>query len=396
MASWRARHSQLADQMTESDEYNDCFPLTQPSGAAEEDVAATEPRAGRPFRVCLTGGPCAGKSSALSILRTRLQKCGFQVLAVPEVATPLFEGSGGYDPAWVGGPQHIDLQHIFITHQIAQEESFLGLAKLREAPAVVLCDRGCLDGFTFCSAAEWSEVLAKAGVTQEELFARYDLVVHLKTAAGFEGDRFYQFGPGSNNPSRFHTPSQALECDLKSAQVYGAHPAFVVVENRPTFEEKIGAVLAAVQSRLKLSMGLCNKRARRPVQAVKLPDSLPADAAARLEIYETTITTVELESGRHQLRRHRRLDGGEEVAAASGGGGEGGSIGAATEGSFGLGRRMSCSGAGRLSTACRSSSPLSAVAMCAFTALPVPAVFVCHSRGASRESSALYLSVLRL
>ena len=47
----------------------------------EEEVAAAEPRAGRPFRICLTGGPCAGKSSALSALRTRLQKLGLQVWA---------------------------------------------------------------------------------------------------------------------------------------------------------------------------------------------------------------------------------------------------------------------------------------------------------------------------
>ena len=72
---------------------DDTTPLTPPSGASSHDIDLAEPRAGKPFRVCLTGGPCAGKSSALSVLRNRLQKCGFQVLCVPECATPLFEGT---------------------------------------------------------------------------------------------------------------------------------------------------------------------------------------------------------------------------------------------------------------------------------------------------------------
>ena len=41
-------------------------------------------------------------------------------------------------------------------------------------------------------------------------YANFWQVCHLRTAAGYEGDAFYEFGPGSNNPSRFHTPSQAL------------------------------------------------------------------------------------------------------------------------------------------------------------------------------------------
>jgi hypothetical protein len=40
------------------------------------------------------------------------------VLAVPECATPLFEGSGGYDPAWVGRPEHVELQRIFLRWQV--------------------------------------------------------------------------------------------------------------------------------------------------------------------------------------------------------------------------------------------------------------------------------------
>lgn len=40
-------------------------------------------------RVCLTGGPCAGKTTALSTIRLRLEQIGYRVLLVPEAATIL-------------------------------------------------------------------------------------------------------------------------------------------------------------------------------------------------------------------------------------------------------------------------------------------------------------------
>ena len=39
------------------------------------------------YRVCLTGGACAGKTTALASLTEKLTKVGFHVLQVPESAT---------------------------------------------------------------------------------------------------------------------------------------------------------------------------------------------------------------------------------------------------------------------------------------------------------------------
>jgi tRNA uridine 5-carbamoylmethylation protein Kti12 len=43
-------------------------------------------------RICLTGGPCAGKTTALSTLAEALTKQGFRVLQVPEAATLMMKG----------------------------------------------------------------------------------------------------------------------------------------------------------------------------------------------------------------------------------------------------------------------------------------------------------------
>ena len=44
------------------------------------------------YRVCLTGGPCAGKTTALTTLTLYLTSKGFKVLLVPEAATLMMKG----------------------------------------------------------------------------------------------------------------------------------------------------------------------------------------------------------------------------------------------------------------------------------------------------------------
>jgi len=43
-------------------------------------------------KLCITGGPCAGKTTALAVLQTDLLQLGFVVLTVPEAATLLMKG----------------------------------------------------------------------------------------------------------------------------------------------------------------------------------------------------------------------------------------------------------------------------------------------------------------
>ena len=46
------------------------------------------------FRVVLTGGPCAGKTTAITSIATRLRENGFNVFIVPEAASMIFTSGG--------------------------------------------------------------------------------------------------------------------------------------------------------------------------------------------------------------------------------------------------------------------------------------------------------------
>jgi len=43
-------------------------------------------------RICITGGPCAGKTTALAELTIQLRQLGFRVLCVPDAAHVMKKG----------------------------------------------------------------------------------------------------------------------------------------------------------------------------------------------------------------------------------------------------------------------------------------------------------------
>jgi len=141
----------------------------------------------KPFVVVLTGGPCSGKSSALALLRDRLSVRGFQVLAVPENATHFLANSDGFQPEWVGTSAQAHMQRLFLDFQIYQEDAFKEFGALHpRKPCVLLLDRCTLDSKIFVSSEQqWQDVLSMPGkptVSEADLVARYDLVIHAPSA----------------------------------------------------------------------------------------------------------------------------------------------------------------------------------------------------------------------
>ena len=91
-------------------------------------------------RIVLTGGPCAGKSSALAHLREAAKAEGFDVITAPEVATVIFN-SGWMFPD-EDDPAHEDKKYNFqlniLKLQLQLERSLTSCAgattQLRRAP----------------------------------------------------------------------------------------------------------------------------------------------------------------------------------------------------------------------------------------------------------------------
>jgi CYTH domain-containing protein/predicted ATPase len=195
------------------------------------------------FRIVLTGGPCAGKSTALAHITDRLRSLGHEVFCAPEAATLLLGAGAGV----VGVPaeQMKRFQQGVLRLSLALEDSLLAYARGTGQPAVLICDRGMMDGAAYVDAAAWTELLRDMGHSVVELRdQRYDAVVHLVTAA--EGAE--QFYSNQNNAVRYETPEQARGVDQRLRRAWVGHPRLRIIDNASNFEDKMRRVVAAVSA----------------------------------------------------------------------------------------------------------------------------------------------------
>ena len=131
-------------------------------------------------KIVITGGPCAGKTTALSWIQNAFTKKGYRVLFVPETATELI--SGGVAP-WTCG-SNTDYQKGQVRLQLVKEDIFMTAAQTMSAERIlIVCDRGALDNRAYMDDKEWAQVLETLGVDEISLRDSYDAVFHLVTAA---------------------------------------------------------------------------------------------------------------------------------------------------------------------------------------------------------------------
>jgi CYTH domain-containing protein/predicted ATPase len=193
------------------------------------------------YRIVLTGGPCGGKSTALSLVTERMQGVGFPVYRVPEAATLLLGGGiriQGATPA-----QLVDAEEGVLRVMMALEDAFHAAARSTDRPAIILCDRGTLDVSAYLPREAWEALLDEQGWTAVGLRdRRYEAVLHLVTAA----DGAEAFYTTENNAVRAETPEQARVLDRRLRDAWVGHPRLRVIDNSTDFAGKVQRVVAAV------------------------------------------------------------------------------------------------------------------------------------------------------
>lgn len=180
-------------------------------------------------RIVLTGGPGAGKTAVLEMVRHTLCE---HVLILPEAATIVFGG---------GFPRRQDRE----SRRAAQRAIFHVQRELEVTgdvprPAVVLCDRGTVDGLAYWPGPP-EDFWAATGTEAREEFERYDLVVHLRTPT---------VGYDHANPLRVETAEAAAAIDAHLERAWRGHPRRVLVEPTGDFVDKARSVVALLLAEL--------------------------------------------------------------------------------------------------------------------------------------------------
>ena len=192
-------------------------------------------------KIVLTGGPCAGKSTAMSWIQNSFTERGYRVLFVPETATELI--TGGVAP-WTCG-SNLDYQCCQMRLQAEKEDIFLTAANtMPEEKILIVCDRGMMDNRAYMSEEDFGSVLGRIQRTEVEIRDCYDAVFHLVTAANGAPDIYLK--NKDSNPARTETVEKAVELDNKLISAWTGHPHLRVIDNSTSFEGKMKRLISEI------------------------------------------------------------------------------------------------------------------------------------------------------
>ena len=192
-------------------------------------------------KIVITGGPCGGKSTAMSWIQNRFTELGYTVLFVPETATELI--SSGVAP-WTCNT-NLDYQACQMTLQMEKEKIWRQAADHMPGDKfLIVCDRGELDNKAYMTDEEFDTLMERLGWDETQLRDSYDAVFHLVTAAkGAE-----EFYTTANNAARYETPEQAAVMDDRLIAAWTGHPHLRIIDNSTDFEGKMVRLLSELIS----------------------------------------------------------------------------------------------------------------------------------------------------
>lgn len=196
----------------------------------------------------LTGGPCSGKTTALSRIRDYLVSHGYRVVILPEAATQLM--GAGFSPHQ--NPELFQKAVLKLISDSLELYSNMLVAEGAGPRTVILCDRLYLDGKAYCTKEEWLRACASlGGLTEAVMIQVVDLVIHMVTAA--EGAEEY-YTLETNEHRQEDTLEKARRADERTRMAWMGHPHRALVDNSngKGFEEKLREVIACLARRLNL------------------------------------------------------------------------------------------------------------------------------------------------
>ena len=199
-------------------------------------------------KIVLTGGPCAGKTTALVRIIEHFSGLGYKVFTIPEVPTMFTQAGMNY--LTDNAKFFYEGEKATLQIQLALEDSMMRMAQTIDKPVIIVCDRGAMDISSYLTPELWNRIIGELGYTTAQLRdERYDAVLHLVSAA----DGAEQFYTTSNNAQRLERADEqglqiARELDKKVISAWTGHSHLRVINNHDDFNNKLNRVLKEISN----------------------------------------------------------------------------------------------------------------------------------------------------
>ena len=227
-------------------------------------------------KIVLTGGPCAGKTTALVRVVDHFSSLGFKVFTVPEV--PTLYSLGGWNYLTPNHQLYYEGERAILDTQLSLENNFQRMAEVCTKPVLIVCDRGTMDISAYMTPEMWADITALAGTNSSELRERYDAVLHLVSAA----DGAEQYYTTATNSTRYEKADEeglriARELDKKVIRAWTGHPHLRVINNHDDFEKKMNRVIREISHVLGLPQPVTEERKYIVEVTGQLPETIDSD-----------------------------------------------------------------------------------------------------------------------
>lgn len=191
------------------------------------------------YKIVLTGGPCAGKTTLISKLNQIFSNKGYRVFTINETATELI--NNGIRP-FGNCLSLLDFQDFVFSTQFFKEENYLKAANLvSEDKVLIICDRGILDNKSYITDNQFAEILKRYNKKEINIRDNYNAVIHLVTAADGAEEAY-----NLDNAARTETIEQAIQLDRNTLNSWIGHPKLIKIDNSTSFEEKMKRAINSI------------------------------------------------------------------------------------------------------------------------------------------------------
>ena len=201
-------------------------------------------------------------------------------MTCPEAFSLLISNGMPFDYLQAVDGMDMAVQSTVLDTQAALEDGFERVLRARGRKAVLLCDRGLMDGSAYMDTAAWDRLLDKRGVRCVSVLreGRYNAVFHLVTAA-LGAESFYTL---ENNAARTESPELARQLDDMTRNAWVGHPHLKIFDNSTDFERKLQRIVEETARLVGLPTQMQRDTTKFLLRTEPRLESFPADVRVRV------------------------------------------------------------------------------------------------------------------
>lgn len=175
------------------------------------------------FNIVLTGGPCAGKTTAINTVKKHLDTRNIPCFIVPETATELIPNLVNFEI-----PNLYNFQKLVMKRQLVKESDTLDYVRFNYSKVdrcVILYDRGLYDNLAYLNNHDlFKKMLKSYNINELTSLEKYDMVIDLLSLATCKPNEY-----NHSNNARKEDILEASILDNRTSNAWANHPNLRIV-----------------------------------------------------------------------------------------------------------------------------------------------------------------------